>query len=331
MDVQELVHLRADADVAVVAVELVGGDLVHTVLVHEAERGVEVRLAGRTGDGDVVVLGRSPFTDHVVPRVEDTDAHAAVTAVDVEVAAVGERGIRVQVGVLGEPRLGGLPRIAVAEPEAAGHAVRHVLDLGGQHTVVDGVDAALAITVVNVLEGDVARVVHVDRLVDRAFLRGDQHHAEGGLRTVDRGRGRVLQDGDALDVVRVDDAQRGDLDVVQQDQRGGGTFVGTYLAADAEARVGTDLSRGDDDVQTRSGALETAGHVGDRTAVQLLRSVDRRHGAGQVGFLLRAETDDDRVLQHLGVIRQDDVYHLAAGDHDLLGLVADAGELEGAV
>ena len=333
VDVHEVVDLRVDAHVRVVALEpVVVRHFHHTALVEVTEADVEVRLALAAGDRDVVGLRRGVLLHVVVVRVVGTDADLAVRGVDIPVTAVHHRVVRADgLAVFLLPGHGGVVARAVDEPERADRG-EGAETLGGLHRVVQTVHVGDAARVDEVLERDVARVGDLHGLLlTRAFLRVDQDHAEGCLRTVDGGGGGVLQHGDRLDVVRVDEVQRGDLHVVEQDQRGGGTVVGTDLTADADDGVGTDFGGTDTHVQTRRSALQTAADVRDRTALQLLRSVDRCHGAGQVRLLLRAEAHDHGVLKHQGVIRQDGVDHPAAFDRHLEGLVADAGKLQGAV
>ena len=276
-----------------------------------------------------MVLRRSVLLYEIIIRIIGTDTDLAVRGVDIPVTAVHHRVVGADgLAVFLLPCHGGVVTGAVDEPEGT-HRSLGTQTLGSFNRIVQTVDIGDAAHVDKGLERHVAVVGDAHGLfLLGALLRVDQDHAEGGLRTVDGGGGGVLQDGDRLDVIRVDVVQRGDLDVVEQDQRGGGTVVGTDLAADADDGVGTDLSRTDTDVQARSSTLETTSDIGDRTALELLGCVDRGDGTGQVRFLLLAETDDDGVLEHLRIFCQDDVNDPAAGHGDLLGLVADAGELK---
>ena len=333
MYTHEVIDLGVDADVGVVTFEpVIVRDLQHTALVEVTEADVEVGLALAAGDRDVVGLRRGVVLHVVVVRVVGTDTDLAVRSVHVPVTAIDHRIVGAdRVAVFLFPGHCGVVAGTVDEPEGADRGVG-TETLGSLHGVVQAVHVSDAARVHEVLEGNVAGVGDLHGLFLLGTLLGvDQDHTEGGLRTVDGSGGCILQHGDRLDVVRVDEVQGRDLDVVEEDQRGCRTVVGTDLAADADDGVGTDLGGTDTDVQTRRSALETAADIRDRTAFQLFRCVDRSHGTGQVRFLLRTETDNHGVVKHQGVVGEDDVHHFAAGHGDLLGLVADAGELQRAI
>ena len=169
-------------------------------------------------------------------------------------------------------------------------------------------------------------VVRDPRLAVLAALGRDQDHAEGGARTVDRGRGRVLQHRDVVHVLRVQGVDVA-LHAVDQDQRSvRGTGTDGTVTTDPDRHVGVDITGRMGQLQTGEHTLQGARDVHDRTGLDVL---GRRngHGTRQVHLLLRAETHHDHILEHRGVLTEDHVVGSAGSrDCNFLGEVADALE-----
>ena len=143
------------------------------------------------------------------------------------------------------------------------------------------------------------------RLAAGARLLGrHEDDAGGGAGAVDGGGGSVLEDGEGVDVVRVDGrkAVRVERHAVHHDQRAVGS-VQRGDAAHAQRPVGQDEQAGDL-------ALEQLVAAGHGAAVDLFR-LDGGHGAGHVALADRTVTDDDHVFQLDLVVRQD---HASVGE-----------------
>ena len=172
------------------------------------------------------------------------------------------------------------------------------------------------------LEREVHLVVHRGGSLLRT-LGGDEHHTVRRAGTVD-GRGcGVLQDGHALDVVRVQEAGVA-LDTVDEHQRAAALADGG-LTADVERRGGVRTAVRELEVQVRHTALEHLRQVRVGTSVKGLFS-HRFHGSGEVGLLLRAVTDHHGFIQHLGVGSERDVDLLPTVDRNGNRLVTDTLE-----
>ena len=157
---------------------------------------------------------------------------------------------------------------------------------------------------------DVGRVVYVDRhAVALALLGGDDYHAVGGTRTVDRGRCSILQHLHGLDVARVDA-----VDVVGRhtvdDVEGVVARVGRRHTPDTN-RTGTAGSGIGHYVHTRQPAGHGAHDVTGVLAQRLLHVHDRDR-PGKVGFTNDLIAHDHHVVEHFGIFAQMDG-HLRRG------------------
>ena len=294
-----------------------------TVVVVQTGGHVVVELVVRAGHGDVVRLGEREVLvqDVVVVRARVVVEPASGRAD----GAVGHQGLvvagRGPLAVFLQPGGGELHRLVDRGRVAALVVVPGVIEvLRPDITVGDDVRHRG-----RGLEGEVRLVIDRRRPLLRVLGR-DEHDAVRGAGTVDgRGRG-VLEDGHALDVVRVQEA-RVAFDTVDQDQRAAALADGG-LTADVEGRGGIRTAVGELEVQVRDAALQHLRQVRVRTSVEGVRT-HLVHGAGEVRLLLRSVTDHHRFIQHLGVGIEDDVDPHAALDRDGDRLEADA--LEGQV
>ena len=156
-------------------------------------------------------------------------------------------------------------------------------------------------------------------------LARDEDHTESSTRTVDGSGSRILQHGDALDVVRVHEGEVRNLHTVEEDQRVAVSVHGTRTT-DLHRRGFTQVIGGEGDRQTGDNALETLRHVRNRLAVESLVNIDRRNGTRQVDFLLRTETDDHDFIQEFVVFGKDNAQVRSGGD--ILGDITDAGNVQ---
>ncbi len=165
----------------------------------------------------------------------------------------------------------------------------------------------------------------VFRLVGRTALGSYHDNAVGGTRTVDGGRGGVLQNFDRFDVGGVDVGQRQRAgESVDHHQR---LAVGRDRAGAAHADRGGDthLRGGIVDLKTGDLALQggrqvRCGTVGDGVAVEF------RNRTREVRFHLGTVTDHDHLVQRGGFgFHRDTDFGLRA-DRDLLGAITHEGE-----
>ena len=299
--------LAVEVDVEVLVEEARGevqrqGAAVHlralqrTGLGHEAAgHAVRQEVTDAAVEGDVAVVGRGDLVDLLLP------------------VGIGEDAGHAEVG-LG----GGVGTVEAADQVGDALGVKHLLVLG------DGVDGSREV------DGHLRqRAAGLGTL-----LRGDHDDAVGGAGTVDGGRGRVLQDGEALDVFRVDGRERvghaGDavvghrqaVDHVQR--RVGGVDGGA--AADADGRAGTRHTVTGGDHDARALAAEEVGRGGDDALVDLI-GLDRGDGTGEVALLHGAVADDHDLVQEMGVLCEGDRRGHFRGLEDL-GRIADAADLD---
>ena len=328
MYAEPVVYLGVDAGVRVVTdISVVVCGLHHTLLAEIAEGDVVVGPSLVAGDGNVVGLGRSVLPYEVVVRIVGTDTDLPVRAVHVPVTSIGHRGILVEgAAVLLDPCLGGVVTGPVDEPERSdGGGCPDAL--GRLDRVVQAFDTGQLIVFCHVLESDVSGICDIDLVsFPGALLRSDQDDTESSLGSVDGCRSGVLQDGDGLDVVRIDQVDGRDLYVVQKDERRRTSQVGSNLSADPEHRVGTHFIRSDADIEARGGTLESTADVSDRTAFQGLVHVDGRNGSGEAFFPLCAVTDHDDIVKELGIFFEDYDHSLRSRDGN--ALETDTGELQ---
>ena len=264
---------------------------------------VVLRLIITTVDGNLVVHLRGMLPVELgVPLVVRIARVTVLVMVD-EVLGIRERLAHE-----------GVHRVRLLEP---GHDV-HLFREGGRDT-----------------EGEPVGVLH-RRRADGALLGGHEDDTVLGAHTVDGGGG-VLQDGDALDVLRVQLRQDGGAgvgvggvgllaaarrrpdDAVHDDER----FV---IAAELEVGVEvTGVTRALADLQARDLALEGGQHVGLLGRREFL-APDVGDGAGQGRLLLGAIAHDDRLLDHGDVLLHDDVERRRRGH--FLGDEADGRDHE---
>ena len=266
--------------------------LVEGVLVHIAEGSVVLVGLASAEEADVVlVLGR--------PAVKHEGAPVGVgIMLRIGTAADGVKGLLAE-------RFG---RTVVPRGEVAvGHTVQRV------HLARP--DAGLG-------ERQVGVVFHRG-LSAAADLGCDLDDAVGGPGAVNGRRGRILQNGQGLDVVRGEVAEiiAGTDDAVDDVER-------ITAAADADRRRHVDTAARLDDDQAGGTSGQALGHVGDRD-VDDFRGFDGGHGRDQVPPGTRAVTDDDDLVQVEIVKSQDDARVVACvADRQLPGLEADARQFE---
>ena len=155
-----------------------------------------------------------------------------------------------------------------------------------------------------------------------ALLRRDEDDTIGGTGAVDGGRSRILEDLDALDVVRV---QVGDITLHAVDQAERIlALVDGRTAADEETRRGTGQVVVGRDAQAGDLALEGVADRRDRRVHQLF-TVHFGDGGGQGLAGLGAVTDDHDVVQQVFIHLQGHIDDSGTADALLLVLIADEG------
>jgi hypothetical protein len=175
-------------------------------------------------------------------------------------------------------------------------------------------------------------VVGDARLADGAgaLLGGDEHHAVGAARPVDRRGAGVLQDLDRLDVggLQVVEAA-GHRDAVEHVER---VVPGLERPGAADAHLGAVaglVARGDH-VHAGDAPLQRLGDV-DLGRLGDLLGAHRGHRAGHVTLRLRAVADRDDLLEDDRLLHQPEVrgHRPPRRDHDVgggVGREADAGD-----
>ena len=156
----------------------------------------------------------------------------------------------------------------------------------------------------------------------------DEDDAGGAARTVDGGRGGVLQDGDFLDGFRSDGFE-GTLDAVHQDERGISALQGGH-AAEHDGGGGCRVAVALGDVQAGHLALDELGGIADVTGEEVL-ALDRGDGRSDVSLALGTVADDDRVVQGQDVRLDGEVDPGASADGFFQGLEADGGHRDDGV
>ena len=247
-----------------------------------------------------------------------------------QVVAVGDGGLQ-QVFLPVVRRFPCVLVVMVAVLGADAEVLQHVIVVG--RVVVAGI-AERELQVVQriehvvdlrrgVLDLDIAVVGHAGLALKRTLGRHDDD-ACGTAATVDGRGGGVLQDVDALDLVGRYVGEVIHRETIHEDERvvRTGDGLGT---ADADGRGCSRGLAAHGHHDAGHFALQSFGHVGHRN-LQVFRA-NGRHGTGQVADLDGTVTDDHGLFEHLRVIREGDG-HVGSGS-DLLGRVADAGDLEG--
>ena len=315
-------ELHGDVAVEVVTVVTVAVALQDGVVVGVAAAEVVVHLFVTAHDGDIVLLVHGELAVHLV----------------VPVGVDGVMDLAVGVGPgLGTGLVGGDLRVgpAVAHLAHVGHRVLPLHEGGPAfHLTRNDRDR----------EAHVGREVH-GRLLHLALLGGDEDHTVLGAETVD-GRGSVLQHGDALDVVRVEFLEDGEvgvgLELVRVRVVGGG-LTGTGGGTDDtvhDHHRGTEATEVDvggegarltavlGDQQARDLALEGGDTVGRLGGGDVL-GPDLGDGAGEGFPLLDAVTHDDGLIQEFGVFHQGHFHLGRCFQH--AGFEADGRDLEDSV
>ena len=180
------------------------------------------------------------------------------------------------------------------------------------------------------------------RFPDLPLLGGDEDDTVLCSETVD-GRRSVLQDGDALDVVRVQFLEDGEVRIGLQGVRigvVGGGLAGTGGAADDAVH---DDHRGTETTEVDFGSESTrlAAVLGDQEARNLtleggdtvgrlgggdVLGADLGDGAGEGFTFLDAVTDDHGLVEEFGILDEDHIH--GRGSLEDAGLETDGGELE---
>ena len=208
-------------------------------------------------------------------------------------------------GLLAEPELvrgGAVAELGVVEGRRIGVGVHHLEEVGDILDTGRGVGADPGLSFLAALGGDEDDAVRAAHAV----------HGRGG---------GVLQDGDVLDVVRVD-LPEGAFDTVHEHQRLGA--VQGADTADADDRfVVTRQTRVLDGLDARQPAGEGVAQGSDRRLDDVV-AADIGDGAGDGHLLLGAIGHDDHFVEIPGIGLHPDP-HLAGHGH-LLGRITDVGD-----
>ena len=163
-------------------------------------------------------------------------------------------------------------------------------------------------------KSNVSVVAHVSCLTFASLLRGDDDDTVRTTATIDGSRRSVLQDGEALDVLGIHhrkgigqtlDTLIVHSQTVDDNQRVVGSREGG-TAADADCGSATRGAAAIDDTDTSNLALNHVLGVSNRTMV-LLVGLQGADGTCKVMLLHGSITDDNHILQHLGVLLKSDV------------------------
>ena len=133
----------------------------------------------------------------------------------------------------------------------------------------------------------------------------------------------ILEDGDGLDIVRVevgDAVERHTVDNVQRRR----TCVDGAETADADSAGITRLTGSGGELHAGCRTFECVGHVGDRTALDLL-VVEGGSRSGEVLLGRGTEGHDDGLVEHLGIGCKNNVDDAPACNFDFLVEIANAG------
>ena len=149
----------------------------------------------------------------------------------------------------------------------------------------------------------------------------NQDDTEGSTRTIDGGRGSILQYRDALDVLRIQER-----DIIVRNSIDHNQGVAHFTVAqgsdttDAHRSSFVDVTRGGGDSQTRNSSLQRLGHILLRTTFHGLAQINRGYSTGQVRLLLRTITYNHHFVEQFGIFFQ---YHAERlGSLYLLCLIA---------
>ena len=315
------------------------GTFLDTLLVQIAERGEVVHLAGHgAGHGHVVFLAETLLEAFLLPVVRLEPESLAVIHVERAEGGLGVHRAALEDEVLaarnGVDHIAGTGRgalhvgVGLGMGFRRGSAVQHRL-------VVDG----LVIGLVELLRiGGFVQLqrIGVDTPLDveghlgvagLAALGGDHDDAVRAAGAVQGVGGGVLEDRHRLDIRRVDEVQVAVIGhAVHDDQRRGVGGIGADTA-DGDGRGGTQLAGCVVDLDTGHAARESLGGVGDLGLGQFV-GFHHARGTGE-GFALHlTESDDHDVVQHLGVLLEDDGETGLPVHRDLAGHITHAGYLQ---
>ena len=308
---EPVVHIGFGVDGGGETLQVVDGD--HALLVGPADRGIDLAFLAAAREAQLVVLGDTGAEEDVFPILIDILAFVLGRVVGGHLvvyigldAAVALPGRRVVLGVVGP-----------------GHPVqRFGFGIVRQRVVVIGE------------VGETGAGLEVGgQLPGLAFLGGDQDHTVGGAGTVEGSRGGVLQDGDGLDIARVEEVHRAGGDV------SGGivTTGGRYAVDDVERLVagieGAETTDGD--VGLGTGLAGVGGYLYARRLAgeDLFKTYDRcildgfllDHGCrAGIGTLLDCTVSHDhRLFQGFPVGGEDDIDRRFSVPLDFLGQETD--------
>ncbi len=147
--------------------------------------------------------------------------------------------------------------------------------------------------------GEVVGIAYAHAVLHGGLLGGDENHTESCARTVDGAGSGILEHGDFLDVLGVEEAHVFHRHTVDNNQRSRIVAVGQSAeATDIDSGSTFDATVGAGDGQTGNSTLESLCHVGCGAAVHCACHIDCGHGAGEVGTLLRTVADSDEFVEH---------------------------------
>ena len=172
-------------------------------------------------------------------------------------------------------------------------------------------------------------VLDVDTLV--GLLGGHEDNTTGtGSCTIDSGRGSILEDDDALDVVHGGDGSAGNAVYYPQHRLTAG--VAGTLSTDDDVRGGIRGATVGGNHHTRDLTLEHTFRRGNRTGSQGVGIVHDTHRGTQVLLLgLGTVTQGYGFLKNFSIFHEDDVDGSTAVHGNLLGHIAQARNLEDCV
>ena len=154
----------------------------------------------------------------------------------------------------------------------------------------------------------------------------NQDNAVGCFRTVDGCRSRVFQDGDRLDIVRIEGIECPGFDTVHQD-----VWVGIVQRTDTahtdSCRIRSRLSGSRCNRYTWCQTLQGGGYVRYR-AVQQLVVRDGADGSRQVNFRLRTISDYYNFVQRLGILAEGDAERLFTVNFNFCCVITYIGNLK---
>ncbi len=221
-------------------------------------------------------------------------------------------GVGIAQGSLG----GRIETVEVADEGTDAGGVKHFVVLG------DGVDGS----------GHVQSYVHGNAGGLGTLLGGNHDNTVGSTGTVDGGGRCILEDGEALDVFRINGGQRiahtgntviGDRQAVDDVQRVVGSVDGGAATdTDGCSGAGHTGTGGNDD--TRALAAEEVGRRGDDALVDFI-GLDRRDGTGEVALFHGTVTDDHHLVEEIGIFFEENGSGHILG-RESLGCIADAGD-----